>query len=115
MLKFLADENFNRRIVRGVRRKLSELDVVRVQDVIGLSGTSDPELLEWAANENRLLLTHDTTTMAGIAYDRVNAGKKMPGVVEVSQDLQLDWQLNNLSCLLHAVSTENGRHCPKLS
>lgn len=88
MLKFLADEDFNRRIVRGIRRKLPELDIARVQDV-GLSGTPDPDLLEWAANENRLLLTHDASTMAGFAYDRVTKGKNMPGVVEVSQNLAI--------------------------
>ncbi len=33
MLLFLSDEDFNRRIVRDLRRRLPHLDVVRVQDV----------------------------------------------------------------------------------
>jgi hypothetical protein len=37
MLRLAADENFNADIIRGLRRRLPELDVVRVQDV-GLSG-----------------------------------------------------------------------------
>lgn len=41
MLRFAADENFNADIVRGLRRRLPELDIVRVQDV-GLSGADDP-------------------------------------------------------------------------
>ena len=32
MLLFLSDEDFNRRIVRGLRRRLPALDIVRVQD-----------------------------------------------------------------------------------
>lgn len=37
MARFLADENFNNQIVRGVLRQSSDVDIVRVQDV-GLSG-----------------------------------------------------------------------------
>jgi hypothetical protein len=47
-MKFLADENFNNGILRGVRRRIPELDVVRVQDV-GLSAIDDIEVLDWAA------------------------------------------------------------------
>lgn len=52
MLRFAADENFNNDILRGLRRRDDELDVVRIQDV-GLSGASDPEVLEWAAGSSR--------------------------------------------------------------
>jgi hypothetical protein len=41
MLKFIADENFNNNIVRGLLRRQSDLDLVRIQDV-GLSGADDP-------------------------------------------------------------------------
>lgn len=62
MLRLAADENFNNDIVRGLWRRKSELDIVRIQDV-GLSGADDPTVLEWAARERRVLLTHDVTTM----------------------------------------------------
>ena len=42
-----ADENFNNDIVRGLLRREKHLDRVRIQDA-GLSGATDPELLEWA-------------------------------------------------------------------
>jgi len=32
MLKFAADENFNNDILRGLLRKIPELDIVRIQD-----------------------------------------------------------------------------------
>ena len=81
MLLLGADENLNSKLVRGVQR-LRKLDIVRVQDV-GLSGADDPTVLEWAASENRVLLTHDVATMARHAYDRVAAGLPMPGVFEI--------------------------------
>ena len=58
VLRFLADEDFDNDIVRGMLRRLSRMDIVRVQDV-GLSGALDPRVLEWAAREGRVLLTHD--------------------------------------------------------
>ena len=33
MLRFVADENFNNNIVRGLLRRQPELDLVRIQDV----------------------------------------------------------------------------------
>ena len=82
MLSLASDENFNGHIVRGLLRRAPDLDLIRIQDA-GLSGVDDPSLLEWAAQEERILLTHDVNTMAGFAYERVEAGLKMPGLVEV--------------------------------
>ena len=45
--------------------------------------------MEWAAKENRALLTHDVTTITKYAYERVEAGKYMPGVIEVSRKVAL--------------------------
>jgi len=85
MLKLIADENLDNTIVRGLFRRKPEIDVVRVQD-IGLSGEDDPTVLEWAAQEKRILLTHDVSTITHYAYDRVRKGQSMPGVIEISQD-----------------------------
>ena len=88
MLLLVSDENFNNDIVRGLLRRNPALDIVRVQDV-GLRGKEDSLILEWAANEGRVVLTHDAATMAYFAYERVQAGLSMPGVIEVADDLPL--------------------------
>lgn len=44
MLRLASDENFNADIVRGLLRRLPDLDIVRVQDA-GLSGADDPAQL----------------------------------------------------------------------
>ena len=62
MTRFLADENFNNQIVRGILRQAPSIDIVRVQDV-GLSGVDDPTVLAWAAETGRIVLTHDVATM----------------------------------------------------
>ena len=81
-MRFLSDENFNGAILRGLMRRLPKLDLVRVQDV-GLMHTDDPVILEWAANEKRILLTHDVATITMYAYERINQGLPMTGVVEI--------------------------------
>jgi hypothetical protein len=83
-LRFLADEDFDNDIVRGMLRRLPNLDIIRGQDV-GLSGALDPVVLEWAAREGRVLLTHDVSTMTAHAYARVSSDFPMPGVFAVSQ------------------------------
>lgn len=88
MLPLAADENLNNDIVRGLLRRNSKIDVVRVQDV-GLRGADDPAVLEWAAAEGRVLLTHDVATMTRYAYERVQAGRPMSGIFEISHEVPL--------------------------
>jgi hypothetical protein len=87
MLAFLADENFHGHIVRGLLRRRPELSIVRAQDVEELSSADDIAVLEWAAQAGRVLLTHDAATVTRFAYERVQAGLRMPGVFEVSQSM----------------------------
>ena len=88
MLRFAADENFNYNIVRGLLRRKSDLDIIPIQDV-GLSGKDDATVLEWTAQENRILLTHDVTTITKYAYERINYGLPMPGVFEIKMNSPL--------------------------
>ena len=84
MLRFAADENFNNAILRGLLRRNPDLDIVRVQDA-GLSGADDLRILEWSAQQERILLTHDVATMTRYAYERIKSGKPMSGVFEVDR------------------------------
>lgn len=95
MLRLAADENFNNDIVRGLVRRKPDLDIVRVQDV-GLSGADDPAILEWAARQGRLLVTHDVSTVSKHAYERVAAGRPMPGVFEVGTGLSVARAVDDL-------------------
>ncbi len=85
MLKFLLDENFNNNIYRGISRSNPELDIVRVQDC-GLAGDPDPEVLTYAAEEGRVLLTHDVHTLTHFALRRIQKKHYMPGLIEVNQN-----------------------------
>lgn len=79
MIRFAADEDFSHAIVRALRRSLPDLDIVTIQDAGG-SGWPDPRVLEWAAAERRVLLTHDVNTMIGHARARVERGEIVSGL-----------------------------------
>ncbi len=100
MIRFGADENFNYNIVRGVRRRDPAVQIVCVQDV-GLFGAGDPRVLEWAAAEGRIMLSHDVSTLTRFAYDRVAAGLRMPGVFEVGRRLTIKAVIDDLLLVSH--------------
>lgn len=103
MLRFLADENFKGDIVRGLLRRQPDLSVVRVQDV-GLSGADDATILRWAAEEDRIVLTHDRATMPHFANERVLAGQPMPGLFVIPRRLSVREAIDEL-LLTAACST----------
>ncbi len=88
-MRVLLDENFNNDILRGLLRRKPELDFVRAQDIPEIYGAEDPDVLEWAAQENRIVFTHDVQTMTGFAYERVELGLSMPGLFEVKRPAPL--------------------------
>jgi len=83
---------------------------------VELSATLDPILLDWAARENRIVLSHDVSTMVGFAYDRVKAGQPIPGLFEVNR--QFRWVRHSRICSSSptAVWRESGKgKCCKAS
>jgi hypothetical protein len=105
MLPLATDEDFNNRILRGLLRRKPDLDIVRVQDA-GLGGEGDAAVLEWAAGEGRVLLTHDVTTMKQYVDERVAVGLSMPGVFEVSQQTPIGQAIEDI--LLLAECSQEG-------
>lgn len=104
-MKLVSDEDFNNRIGRGLLRRFPSLDLVRAQDV-GLLERHDTEILVWAAQENRLVLTHDFATMIDFAYSRVADGLEMPGMIAVPQELGIGEAIDEISILIKC-SLEN--------
>jgi predicted nuclease of predicted toxin-antitoxin system len=98
MLRFLSDENFNGDIVRGLFLRQPNLDLLRVQDV-GLRELDDPAILDWAANNDRILLTHDRATMPDFAYDRLLEGQPMSGVFLINDRMPTRQAIDELLLL----------------
>jgi hypothetical protein len=88
MIRLVADENLNKAIIDGLLRRSHEIDIVRVQDV-GLSGAPDSQVLAWAAEQDRILVTHDINTVPAEAYYRISASLPMPGVIIVPTSISI--------------------------
>lgn len=100
-MRLLADENFHGDILRGLLRVEPKLDILRVQDT-EVYQAPDPVVLEWAAKESRILLTHDVKTMTKAAYDRIRAGLPMPGLIEVRDDYPVGQAIDQILVALFA-------------
>lgn len=105
MLRFLADEDFNNRIVRGLLRRQPDLDVIRVQDT-PLAGASDLAILDWATRNNRILLTHDVSTMTGHAFERMRSGESLVGIIEVPQSAPIGQLIEDIILIAATCTSE---------
>lgn len=99
MLRLLSDENFNGDIVRGLFLRQPKLDLLRVQDV-GLREVDDPAILAWAAQNERILLTHDRATIPDFAYERLVKGEVMAGMFVVNDRMPIRQAIVKLSLLV---------------
>ncbi|MEX2316117.1 MAG: DUF5615 family PIN-like protein [Pirellulales bacterium] len=105
MIPYLADEDFNGRIVRGLFLREPQIDLVRVQDV-DLLGADDPQILNWAADNGRVLLTHDIRSMPRYVKSLVSNGQHVAGVFIVDDRARIGTCIDDL--LLIAECSELG-------
>jgi len=83
-LRFQADNDLRFGIVKAVRRREPAVDFASALEA-GLDGVPDPVLLDRAAAEGRVLVSHDRRTMIDHFRDHLAARKSSPGVLIVSQ------------------------------
>jgi predicted nuclease of predicted toxin-antitoxin system len=77
MLRLLIDQDLDHVILRGPLLRVPTLDVITAHQV-GLSNTSDPDLLAWAAEQERIVVTHDRRTMPYHATSRIARAERLP-------------------------------------
>jgi hypothetical protein len=90
-VRFLADEDLDADIIRGLHSHEPAIDILDVKTA-GLRGTADPEILELAAQEDRVLITHDRNTMTRYFRDRLDAGMPTPRHVYTSPAERRHWR-----------------------
>ena len=95
MIRFLTDEDFNIHLFEGVRLRLPDLNIVRIQDS-GLRSYRDPLILQFAAAENRIVLSHDVSTMETHAIARLITNKPMPGLFLIHQQLAIGLAIDEI-------------------
>ena len=103
MLRLLTDENVDQHILRGLTRRLPQLDLLSVRDV-GLASQSDPVILQWAATEGRTILTHDIKTMVRDAERLVAEGLSMAGLVFVPDQLAIGRAISEVELVVECYT-----------
>ena len=109
MLNLGSDADVHGDIIRGLRRRLPEIDVVRVQDALP-EGASDLDVLAWAAAENRVLISNDRNTMIGFACTRAAAGEPMPGLIVTTNEQSIGMAIDDIQLIAECMSEAEMRH-----
>lgn len=76
--RFLADHDFRGPIIHGIQRAEPACGIERALD-LGLAKSTDEEILDLAAREGLIVLSHDRNTMTAAAYARIKTGLPMKG------------------------------------
>ncbi|MEX0612973.1 MAG: DUF5615 family PIN-like protein [Pirellulales bacterium] len=100
-IRFQADADFNQTILLAAIRREPSLDF-QTAAVGGVIGISDPEVLAKAAQEGRLLVTHDQRTMPRHIAEFV-ARETSAGLLIVRQSLPISMVVEDL-LLIHAAT-----------
>ncbi|MTJ09403.1 MULTISPECIES: DUF5615 family PIN-like protein [unclassified Anabaena] len=87
VIKFQADADLKQAIVTGTIRRQPNIDFQSAYTA-NLEGKKDPEVLEIAAQQDRILVTHDRKTMP-LEFGEFIISKTSAGVLIVSQNLSI--------------------------
>ena len=101
---FLADYDFNGEIVDGLRRREPTVDLKSGSEA-GLEGIADPEVLGKAADEGRVLITHDHRTMPRHFGEFVSR-RQSPGVFIIPQQISIGAAIEELLLIWSASEAE---------
>jgi hypothetical protein len=99
MLRLLIDQDLDHDILRGLLRRVPDLDAITAYEV-GKGQATDPELLAWAAEAGRVLVTHDRRTMPSHAARRLAAGDDISGVIIVSRRVPINTAIQELEIVV---------------
>lgn len=68
--------------------------------------TDDRIILDWAATDQRIVVTEDRNSLIGFAYDRVKLGLPMPGVFVFRKGLSIGQAIDALQIMAMGLSPE---------
>jgi len=106
--RFQADADLNQRIVLGLRRREPAIDF-RDARAGGVIGATDATVLRIAAESGRILISHDRRTIPG-HLARLLESQSSPGVILVSQDLDIGAAIEDLLIIWAASDADEWRN-----
>ena len=113
MLRILIDQDFDHDILRGLIRRLSELNFETAFNA-GLSEVEDQELILWATTNRRILLTHDRKTMPGHFATLLEQNKTLTGVIIIPRRLPIAQAIDELEIIISCSMAEEWENVIKI-
>jgi predicted nuclease of predicted toxin-antitoxin system len=107
-VRFQADADLNAEIVAGVLRREPSI-AFQTADEANLRQVPDPEVLALAAQENRILVTHDRRTMPRYFADFI-LHHSSPGVFIIAQTMSVRAAIEELLLVWAASESEEWRN-----
>lgn len=101
-IRYQADNDLRRAIVRGTVRREPEIDF-RSAQAARLDGVQDSEVLARAAQEGRILVSHNFQTMPA-HFRRFTESQRSPGVFLVAQDVPVSQAIESLVTIWAATA-----------
>jgi hypothetical protein len=102
MVRYQADADLNQAIVTGVLRREPTVDFQNAL-AAGLEGVKDSDVLALAAQQGRILVSHDRRTMP-VEFAAFIVANKSSGVIIVSRKVAIEVVIEEL-LLIRAVSS----------
>jgi predicted nuclease of predicted toxin-antitoxin system len=103
-IRFQADADLKQAIVTGTIRRQPSIDF-QSANAAGLEGKKDPEVLAIAAQESRVLVTHDRKTMPA-EFGKFIESQTSSGVLILSQNMSVSEAIEALILIWEASSAE---------
>jgi hypothetical protein len=107
-VRFQADADLNAEIVAGVLRREPSIDF-QTADEASLGQVPDPEVLALAAQESRILVTHDRRTMPRHFADFI-LHHSSPGVFIIAQTVSVRVAIEELVLVWAASESAEWRN-----
>jgi len=108
-VRFLADEDLHVGIIDGLRSREPAIDVLDAKTA-GVRGEKDTVLLDLAARQDRILITHDRNTMTRFFMERGASGKSNPGIFMVPQKSRIGEIIDAILLVWAASQAEEWRN-----
>ena len=107
-LRFQADVNLNQLILRAACRREPALDF-QTAETAGLAGLPDPEVLAHAAEDGRVLVTHDLQTMPRHFAVFITT-RQSAGLLLIPQHLPIAAAVDDLLLIWSTMDAEEWRN-----
>jgi predicted nuclease of predicted toxin-antitoxin system len=104
-IRFLADENLRKRLVLGVRRIQPAIYILTASEA-GILGMPDPDVLIFAAQEGRVLISHDIQTMPIHFGTHLAQQRQSAGVIIIAQLMPLRQAIDTIHIVWQASTAE---------